>query len=46
MRFAPSFPNFGSRAPLQTFECKQCAIAVTAEEVLEILDTTAPLAPA
>jgi len=36
MRFAQSFPSFGAETPSQTFECKQCRLAVTAEEILEV----------
>jgi hypothetical protein len=35
MKFARSFPNFGAREALQTFECKKCSVALTTEEVLE-----------
>jgi hypothetical protein len=34
MRFLRTLPPFGGLSELQTFECRPCRLAVTAEQVL------------
>jgi hypothetical protein len=40
MRFARSFPNFGARDPLQTFDCMMCGLSVTKTVPAEALELT------
>lgn len=43
MKFARSLENFGARPALRTFECRQCCVAVTAEEALDVLELAGPV---
>jgi len=39
MRFTRASQNFGSRAPLQMFDCAMCGLSVT--EAVEVVDQAA-----
>jgi hypothetical protein len=38
MRFARTVPKVGELPEMQTFECRLCRLAVTAEQVLGIME--------
>jgi hypothetical protein len=38
MRFARTVPKVGELSEMQTFECRLCRLAVTAEQVLGITE--------
>jgi hypothetical protein len=42
MRFARSFHCGGGLSELNTFECKQCGLALTAEAALDASEMAAP----
>ena len=44
MRFARTVPTVGGLPEMQTFECKPCRLAVTAEQVLQFPELLLPLA--
>jgi hypothetical protein len=43
MRFLRTVPSLGGLPELQTFECKPCGLAVTAEQVLQLPELLLPL---
>ena len=40
MRFTRMVPQLGGLKELQTFECRHCSLAVTAEAAAEVLEMT------
>jgi hypothetical protein len=43
MRFSRIVPSIGGLPEMQTFECKPCHLAVTAEQVLQSSEWAEPL---
>jgi hypothetical protein len=43
MRFLRTVPAIGGLPEMQTFECRPCRLAVTAEQVLQFPELLAPM---
>jgi hypothetical protein len=45
MNFSRTVPSIAGLPEMQTFECRPCQLAITAEQVLEFLEAAQPSKP-